>query len=78
MLKHTVQCVYVIEQLYLDGNEIWILMDMELVVGCFKVLCQQLEGLNKIMKMLSQVVWSPCRDVNLVFSEYETATLTTL
>jgi hypothetical protein len=67
MLKHIVPCLYVIQHLYLDDNEIWILMDMELAVGCFKMLCQQLEELNKIKTKLSQVVWSACRDVKLGF-----------
>lgn len=51
---------------------------MKLAFGSFKVLCQHLEGLNKIMTKLSQVVWSPCRDMKLGLLEYETATVTTL
>jgi hypothetical protein len=50
-------------------------MNMGLAVGCFKLLYRHLGGLNKIMTKLSQVVCSPCKDVKLGLSEYETATL---
>jgi hypothetical protein len=70
MLEHAIPPVKVKQDLYLEGNEAWIL-------NWHKIDCWLLKGLNEMGK-LSLVVRSPCKDLEFLFLEYEAIAITTL